>query len=84
MTPFFLDINESVYVFDGKSLMLHSDLCDSCREPQASGTGTCSWCRIDHSHREEAKDRNTFRMLAHYGILDDYLAGVRDIHRKRP
>ncbi|HEY9274435.1 DUF2971 domain-containing protein [Achromobacter sp.] len=83
ITPFFVDASSAVYNFDGQSLAISSSLCDVCQEPQRSGTTTCSWCKISKTHRDDAAGRNTYRMLAHYGILNDYLDGVRRINSKK-
>lgn len=77
INPFFLGASGIAYQFDGKGLVPSRDLCDACQEPVRVGAATCSWCLINKSHRDEAAGRNTFRMMAHYGILDDYLKRIQ-------
>lgn len=82
-TPFFLDSKCHTHIFDGKEIVLHNERCNSCKEPKASiNSKICSWCSINESHEENAAHRNSFRMLAHAGILEQYIANFRDIGRK--
>jgi hypothetical protein len=82
-TPFFLDGKLQTYIFDGKEIVLHSERCGSCKEPKTNiDSKLCSWCSIDESHEKNAAHRNSFRMLAHAGILEQYIANFRGIGKK--
>ncbi|WP_183007049.1 DUF2971 domain-containing protein [Achromobacter sp. UMC71] len=83
ITPFFLDADGIAYQFNGQNLVLGRDLCDVCQEPVRVGMATCSWCRINKSHRDEAAGRNTFRIMENYGILDGYLESVRRMNSNK-
>lgn len=81
--PFFTNDSSDVFVHGSNGLEMASNPCNSCREPlSGSKKRLCSWCQIGDHHKRQAASRNTFRMLAHYGILDDYLDNMDDIGRK--
>ncbi|WP_460410570.1 MULTISPECIES: DUF2971 domain-containing protein [unclassified Pseudomonas] len=82
-TPFFTDEKFQTYIFDGKKIVPHNERCNSCMEPKTNiDSKLCSWCSIDDSHEKNAAYRNSFRMLAHAGILEQYIANFRDIGKK--
>ncbi|WPO00634.1 hypothetical protein [Pseudomonas sp. MUP55] len=82
-TPFFLDGKLQTYIFNGKEIVLHKERCGSCKEPKTNiDSELCSWCSIDESHEKNAAHRNSFRMLAHAGILEQYIANFREIGKK--
>jgi hypothetical protein len=82
-TPYLLDLAGRTFTFDGVSMKLSPWNCLSCREPLATDGEQCSWCQIDDSHRIDAADRNVFRMLDHYGLLDEYIRDMNEIGRRR-
>lgn len=82
-TPFFLDSENRTYIFNNEEIVLHSERCDSCKEPKTNADSKlCSWCSIDESHEKNAAFRNSFRMLQHAGILEQYIETFQSIGRK--
>lgn len=77
--PYFINSEGESFTFNGTDIepSLHS--CMLCKEPLLNKNELCSWCQIDESHVNEAKARNTYRMLDHYGLLSDYIKGMQDI-----
>jgi hypothetical protein len=83
-TPFFLDSKNNTYIFNNKEIVLHSERCDSCKEPKShSNSKHCSWCSINEFHEKDAAHRNSFRMLQHAGILDQYIANFKEIGKNK-
>lgn len=81
--PFFLDDKNNTYVFNSSKLILRSERCDTCKEPMINpDSRQCSWCMITEGHVENAAQRNSFRMLNHYGILEKYVAAFNEIGKK--
>lgn len=82
-TPFFLDSENNTYIFNTSKIILHSERCNTCKEPIIdSESRQCSWCRITESHEENAAQRNSFRMLDHFGLLEKYVAAFNEIGKK--
>ncbi|OZA06333.1 MAG: hypothetical protein B7X95_03305 [Methylophilaceae bacterium 17-44-8] len=74
-----------VFIFDGAAILQSSRYCASCKEPLKGRAKLCAWCQIEEFHQLNAEERNTFRMLSHAGILEEYIKGMNDItsgHRK--
>lgn len=83
-TPFFLDSQNNTYVFNNKEIVLHSERCDSCKEPKTnSDSKLCSWCSINEFHEKDAAHRNSFRMLHHAGILEQYIEKFIEIGKNK-
>lgn len=79
--PFFVEFEGKPAIFNGAGFSSAQYSCVSCREPIAEGPDSCSWCQIDDSHRQNAASRNSYRLLAQYGMLESYLEGVNRIDR---
>ncbi len=83
-TPYFLDDENKTYIFNSKEIVSHSERCESCKEPKTNpDSKRCSWCRINESHEINAAHRNSFRMLQHAGILEQYLDKFQEIGRNK-
>ncbi|MCF5684916.1 DUF2971 domain-containing protein [Pseudomonas sp. PA-1-3F] len=83
-TPYFLDSENKTYIFNGKEIVPHNERCESCKEPKInSNLKQCSWCSITEAHEKNAAHRNSFRMLEHAGILDQYLTAFLEIGKKK-
>lgn len=80
--PFFLNLDGQAFIFNGKDIVPSPGVCESCNEPLTGKSKMCSWCRINDSHKIEAAQRNTFRMLHHYGLLDKYMSDMHEIKRR--
>jgi hypothetical protein len=81
--PFFDAVSGEKFVFSSSGLVQADATCEGCGEPVKKDLGSCSWCLINDSHKNDAAMRNSFRMLQSYGLLDQYMEGVADIDRKR-
>lgn len=47
--------------------------CAECAEPLRDKGDLCPWCSIDDAHRMAAAMNNPFRILEHYGLLEEYI-----------
>ena len=80
--PYFIDRDDRTFV-SRDSMIQSNHACDSCLEPLDEDESTCSWCLIEDVHRQDAADRNPYRIYARYGLLDDYIKkmdAIRDSH----
>jgi hypothetical protein len=83
MRPYFSDSTKQSVVFDDEQLSAAKNSCADCREPiDDDDEEKCPWCSITESHRMHAARYNPMRRLAHYGLLDQYLADVGRIGTK--
>lgn len=82
--PYFVDADGLIHIYRRGKITPAKHICDSCEEPIASGRVICSWCQIEESHEVDAAERNTFRILAHYGKLEQYISDMDDITFGRP
>lgn len=82
-TPFFVDLKGGVHGFNGEVIEECLSHCKSCKEPINDDLELCTWCQINDNHKINAAGRNTYRMLDHYGLLDDYIASMSQLARKR-
>lgn len=80
-TPFFITSDGNPAVFDGTGISPVRYSCMNCKEPILEKTERCSWCQIDDSHRQNAANRNSYRTLAQYGMLESYIENVNRIDR---
>jgi hypothetical protein len=78
--PYFLDSSGTSYAFKDGQITACANRCKECKEPIDDST-LCSWCAISDDHREAAAATNPYRMLAHAGILGDYIKSMDDISR---
>ena len=79
--PFFVNLDNETFIFNGTDVEQTSQICASCKEPLAAESEQCSLCQIDDCHKIAAADRNVFRALAHHGMLEEYITGMNDISR---
>ena len=77
--PYFIDGNGVSLSFDGSSISPAAANCKTCKEPVAPGSDSCSWCRINDAHKQDAMGRNAYRVLDHLGLLEEYVKGMDDI-----
>lgn len=81
--PYMRSANDDVFLFEDGEISEALGQCESCSEPLPMGGELCAWCSITDAHAEEAARSNPFRILDHYGGLEDYMAAVRNIERGR-
>ncbi|WP_417684999.1 DUF2971 domain-containing protein [Pseudidiomarina gelatinasegens] len=77
--PYFVDANGSSLSFSEKSISRVATCCKTCQEPVDAGSELCPWCQINDAHKQDAIDRNAYRILDHLGILEEYVKGMDDI-----
>lgn len=83
-TPYFVGNDGTPFVCKSGMLKASTGFCLTCREPIPRRARQCSWCQIRESHQRMAAERNTFRMLADRGLLEEYIRGMEEItHGKR-
>lgn len=80
--PYFIDSQNSTYVFVGSNITKVSHSCSNCREPVNNGQEECSWCSITEHQEHIAAANNPLRALADAGILERYIQGFNAIGRK--
>lgn len=82
--PFFTDLNGKSFLFNKEDIILAPKVCKACPQPLLNTKSElCEICSITEAHKENAMDRNTFRLLDHAGILDKYMNDFNKISRNR-
>jgi Protein of unknown function (DUF2971) len=81
--PYFIDESGGTYIFDQGLISAAPYSCPVCKEPIATEMKKCGWCSIEDFHRENAADSNPMRVIGNAGLLDNYLAGMREIDKGR-
>lgn len=77
--PYFDSPSGQKFAFYDENLSPVANTCRACSEPIKADRTHCSWCLIDDSHRQNAAQKNSFRLLDHYGILGSYMEGMQAI-----
>ncbi|UCU99881.1 DUF2971 domain-containing protein [Acidovorax radicis] len=77
--PHFDSPSGQKFAFCDEKLSPVAATCRTCSEPIKADRTHCSWCLIDDSHRQNAAQKNSFRLLDQYGILGSYMEGIRAI-----
>lgn len=81
ITPFFVASDGSTRVFANGSISKPTNACQMCGEPLKEGD-RCSWCKIEEADRDVAAASNSWRLLAGFGLLEDYIASMDSIGKK--
>lgn len=81
-TPYFVDADGQSQSFSGSEIVPNLQHCKECKEPLAQAIKHCSWCQINDALRENAASRNPYRLLAHHGMLQSYIADMDAIGEK--
>lgn len=83
-TPYLVDTDGQPFLFDHGEISPSPQYCAACNEPITSMTDDhCSWCQIDDELRYNAAQSNPFRMLDHYGMLEQYIEDMDAISQRR-
>ncbi|MDK1378190.1 MULTISPECIES: DUF2971 domain-containing protein [unclassified Sinorhizobium] len=72
-TPYMITDSCSGRVFAGGEIAPPIAECAECSEPLRANGNLCPWCSIDDADRIAAAANNPFRILAHHGLLEEYL-----------
>ena len=80
-SPFLTDLDGKSFIFDKEKEEIISahKTCKNCPQPLFTESEICEICSITEAHKQDAIDRNTFRLLHHVGILDQYLKEFNSI-----
>ncbi len=72
--PYFEDLHNNVFVFDNKNIIESDTGCENCGEPtHDKSISLCHWCTTNEKLEHYAASRNPMRILAHLGMLEDYI-----------
>ncbi len=81
-TPYLMTGESGGRVFADGEISAPIAECSECAEPLKDKRDLCPWCSIDDAQRLEAAANNPFRMLDHFGLLEEYLEGYPPRPRK--
>ncbi|MFZ4210571.1 DUF2971 domain-containing protein [Pantoea endophytica] len=81
-TPFLLSINQKSHQFINGKIEAVRHQCKSCFEPLTTENRECGWCGITQKDVDMAQVRNSFRMIASYGGLENYITSMQAITDK--
>ncbi len=78
-SPFFSDIDNRSYAYDGNAIISVDHHCLACGEPLDNNCdeGYCLWCSVDDSMRKKVFD--PFLVLHDAGLLSGYLKAMNAI-----
>ena len=79
--PYMSSPSKSVFIFKGSEIIQPENICESCSEPVVGDLELCPWCSITDQNKLDAAMGNPFRMMERYGLLEEYLEGVRKIDK---
>lgn len=71
--PYLITDAGSSRVFSDSEISPPIAECAECAEPLRDKGDLCPWCSIDDAHRMAAAMNNPFRILEHYGLLEEYI-----------
>jgi len=77
--PFFLDNASTPFIFENQTLFASPNYCIQCKEPLSAATEKCTWCKINESDRISASERNPYRILDQFGLLESYIEDMDKI-----
>ena len=80
--PYLKSADDRVFVFESGKISESPGMCGNCSEPLLRGGELCAWCSISDSHADEAARGNPFRVLDHFGLLEEYFSSVRNIEKR--
>lgn len=80
--PYFLNLQNETFHFDGNSIVQSISACASCYEPTEELQDECPWCSISEHQENIAAANNPLRALAEAGALGNYIESFNAIGRK--
>lgn len=80
--PYMVDQQGNPFVAADDGIREAEFHCEECREPTGDGVHRCSWCEIDDEARYQAASGNSFRILDHLGLLDDYVRNFNNVRAR--
>lgn len=82
-TPYLIDQEGLTHLFSGETIEPSINSCRSCSEPIGEGEESCSWCQITDEMKMAAAMSNPYRILDHYGGLENYIEQMNSVGRAR-
>lgn len=79
--PYLVDWRGEVHSFIDAKISPSKNFCTSCSEPIEEEEEECAWCRITDETKRAVAMRNSYRIIDHYGGLEEYIAGMDAISR---
>lgn len=70
--PYLVASDGTASVFNEGEICAPEAKCEECSEPIKSNRERCAWCSIDDADRMNAATSNPFRILDHFGLLEEY------------
>lgn len=81
-TPYLISSEGGGRVFADGEIAPPIAECAECAEPLRDKRDLCPWCSIDDAQRLDAAANNPFRILDHFGLLEEYVEGYPARPRK--
>lgn len=81
--PYFVDGDGRPFSFSKSAISASGQHCEECKEPLVTAAEQCSWCQIDDELQRHAASRNPYRLLHRSGLLDQYVADMDAISKRR-
>lgn len=80
--PYLIDSIGRAHSFIDTEIVPSKNSCASCSEPIEENEENCAWCQITDEIKREAAMTNAYRIIDHYGGLEEYIAGMDAISYK--
>jgi hypothetical protein len=79
--PYLVDSGGKTYLFADAKITSSNNFCASCSEPIEEDEQECAWCQITDETKRAVASRNAYRIIDHYGGLENYIAEMDAISR---
>ncbi|PWK64627.1 DUF2971 domain-containing protein [Aminobacter sp. AP02] len=79
--PYLVDWRGKAHSFIDAEIAPSKNFCASCSEPIEEDEEECAWCQITDETKRAVAMRNPYRIVDHYGGLEEYIAGMDAISR---
>jgi hypothetical protein len=79
--PYLVDRGGRSHSFINDKIAISNNSCASCSEPIDEGEEDCAWCQITDETKRTAALNNPYRIIAHYGGLENYIAQMDAVGR---
>lgn len=81
--PYLVDCRRTAHSFIDARITPSKNCCASCSEPINKEDENCIWCQITDETKRAVAMRNPYRIIDHYGGLEEYVAGMDAVSRAR-
>jgi hypothetical protein len=79
--PYLVDRRGKAHSFIDAEIAPSKNFCASCSEPIEADEEECAWCQITDETKRAVAMRNPYRIIDHYGGLEEYIAEMDAISR---